>query len=388
MQARELHALLDDALRARERVRRRSPREIATALAAAATRWRDDPTLIAELPAMTGLSPSMIAAAIPLAAEAIDCDAMVRLAEREREREPGAAEGPRLIAHVLASNVPALALPAIALGCLAGAAVVVKSGHGDRVSGPAFQRALAAVDPDLAATVVSGYWPGGERALDDVLLDRAQVVIATGRDTTLAAIAARAPGKVIGYGARVSVAAVKDDAPAGALALDVVLHDQRGCLSPHAVYVAGDAHAFAERLSRVLDGVAAHLPPGRLTTEERATVRALRDEAEWEGARVLAGPGGTVIHDERPQFRPTCGLRTVRVHPLATLPDVLPPGRVECVGVWGLVPDTTALERLGVSRVCPVGRMQRPPLAWPRGQRVALGTLLGRPGPPRLLLES
>jgi len=385
MQARELHGLLDDALRARERVRRRSPREIAAALAAAATRWSDDPTLTAELPAMTGLSPAMIAAAIPLAAEAIDCDAMVRLVERERG--PAAAEDPGLVAHVLASNVPALALPAIALGCLAGAAVVVKSGHGDRVSGPAFQRALASVDPDLAATVVTAYWPGGERALDDVLLDRAQVVIATGRDSTLAAIAARAPGKVIGYGARVSVAALRDDAPAGALALDVVLHDQRGCLSPHAVYVAGNARAFAERLARVFNGVAAHLPPGRLTTEERATVRALRDEAEWEGARVLAGPGGTVIYDERPRFRPTCGLRTVRVHPLAALPDVLPPGRVECVGFWGLVPDTTALERLGVSRVCPVGRMQRPPLAWPRGQRVALGTLFGHRGPPRLLLE-
>src|SRR5438034_5201573 len=100
----------------------------------------------------------------------------------------------------LDAAVPALALPAIALGCLAGAAVLVKSGRDDPLSAPAFQRALAAVDPVLAATVVTAYWPGGEVAREDAALGRAAVVVATGGDATLAALAPRLGRRLIAHG--------------------------------------------------------------------------------------------------------------------------------------------------------------------------------------------
>jgi acyl-CoA reductase-like NAD-dependent aldehyde dehydrogenase len=288
---------------------------------------------------------------------------------------------------VLASNVPALALPAIALGCLAGAAVVVKSGRGDPLSAPAFQRALAAVDPDLAATVVTTYWPGGERTHEDVVLARADVVVVTGGDAAIAALAARVRGRLVAHGPRLSVATVTDgDAVAADVALDVALHDQRGCLSPHAVYVDGDARGFAGRLATALDALATRLPPGPVSIEERAAARAARDDDDWAGAEVRTGPGGTVAYDARPTFRPTGGRRTIRVHPHTTLATALPVGRIECVGVAGRV-ETAALARLGVARVCPVGRMQRPPLSWPRGQRGPLRALLGTAEPPRCEVE-
>src|SRR5436309_499918 len=171
------------------------------------------------------------------------------------------------VAHVVASHVPALALPAIALGCLAGAAVLVKSGRDDPLSAPAFQRALAAVDPVLAATVVTAYWPGGEVAREDAALGRAAVVVATGGDATLAALAPRLGRRLIAHGPRWSVALV-GRAGAGdvdAIALDTALHDQRGCLSPHAVYVTDDARAFAERLA----AAAARSPCSRSSRERR-----------------------------------------------------------------------------------------------------------------------
>src|SRR2546428_5936385 len=110
---------------------------------------------------------------------------MTELVERELGR--GAAAGPApidvaLVAHVLASNVPALAMPAIALACLAGAAVVVKSGRDDPLSASAFQRALAAVDPELAATVVTVYWPGGDPVHEEILLATADVAVLTRRE--------------------------------------------------------------------------------------------------------------------------------------------------------------------------------------------------------------
>jgi len=378
-----LLARLGAAVDARARLRRRPLGDTVAALAAAAARWRDDPALRAELPAAARLSPAMIATVMPIAAEALDATTMTMLIERTwgagAARRP-APDGLALVAHVVASNVPALALPAIALGCLAGAAVLVKSGRDDPLSAPAFQRALAAVDAQLAATIVTTYWPGGDVAQEDAVLGRAEVVVATGGDATLAALAERLGDRLVAHGPRWSVAVIGRGArdAAAALALDVALHDQRGCLSPHAVYVAGEARGFAERLAAALEAVAERLPPGTASIEARAQARFLAAQAEWAaGATVLQGAGGTVIHEGEAAFRPTCGLRTVRVHPLADLrvfPDLLPTGQVECVGVAGADPTplVAALRARGVSRVCPVGRMQRPPLSWPRGQRAPL----------------
>src|SRR5437764_3119474 len=270
-----LRARLEAAVEARARLRARPLHETIAALAAAAARWRDDAALRAELPAAACLSPAMIAAVVPIAAGALDAQALAELARREWGAGAAARPappGPALVAHVVASNVPALALPAIALGCLAGAAVLVKSGRDDPLSAPAFQRALAAVDPALAATVIAAYWPGGDLAREDAALGRAEVVAVTGSDATLAALAPRPGRPLIAHGPRWSVAAVERAAAAGvdAIALDVALHDQRGCLSPHAVYVAGEARGFAERLAAALEAVAERLPPGTASIEARA----------------------------------------------------------------------------------------------------------------------
>jgi hypothetical protein len=401
----ELADRVDRSLAARARLTGRPWRDTVAALAEAARCWRTDPALAAALPAESRLDASMVDEVLPLVAAALDADAVTSLVERAYGATGGAADGPALVAHVLASNVPGLAVPAIALGCLAGAAVLMKSGRHDTHSAPAFQRALAGVDPDLAATVVTTYWPGGDPAYEP-LLARADVVVATGRDATLDALAARLPRPVVGYGTRLSVAAVgrealgEADDCAARLALDVALYEQRGCLSPHAVYVEDGGTVssldFARRLAAALDALAARLPPGPATVEERAARRALVLEAEWEpgvGARV--GPGGVVIHDRRPGLRATCGARTIRVHPmpaLRALPEALPAGVVECVGIAASDDDVAALAprlaRLGVSRVCPLGRMQRPPLAWPRGQRPPLAALLGVATPPALQVEA
>jgi len=384
-----LLACLGAAAAARARLRGRPLRDTIAALAAAAERWRDDTALRAELPTAAHLSPETIAAIVPIAADALDAAAMTELVEREWGAGAAARpvpDGPALVAQVLASNVPALALPAIALGCLAGAAVLVKSGRDDPLSAPAFQHALAAVDPELAATVVTAYWPGGTVASADALLGRAQVVVVSGGDATLAALAPRLGERLVAHGQRWSVAVIGRESPgdADAVALDVALHDQRGCLSPHAVYVANDARGFAERLAAALAAVAERLPPWPASLEARAGAQLDAAEAEWRtGAAVSRGAGGTVIHEDADAFRPTRGLRTVRVHSLPdprALPELLRPGQVECVGIAGvdaaaLVP---ALRERGVSRLCPIGRMQRPPLSWPRGQLPPLGALLGR----------
>jgi len=402
-----LHARIEAAARARSRLVNRPLTGTVASLAAAATAWREDTELARALPSVARLDPTMVAALLPLVAEALDADAMAALVESELGTRASARPAPTevaLVAHVLASNVPALALPAIALSCLTGAAVVVKSGRDDPLSALAFQRALAAVDPDLAATVVTAYWPGGAPELEEVLLARADVAVLTGGEPALAALARRVGGRLVTHGPRLSLAAVgrdgleEADRVAHAIAIDVALYEQRGCLSPRAVYVESGGglppRDFAERLAATLDGLAERLPLVSPSLEERALARILRDGSDWTpGTAVLSGRGGTVVYDEDPSFRPTLPPRSLRVHPIASLtalPGLLPAAQIECVGLAGgdpraLVP---ALREHGVSRLCPAGRMQRPPLTWPRGQHAPLGALLGHPGLPRCTVET
>src|SRR6185503_17749207 len=118
-----LDASIEAAVAASARLRGRPIRETATALAEAARRWRDDPELGRDLPGAADLTPEMVRVVLPLIAEALDADALVAL----HEREGRAGTPPALVAALIASNVPALAVPMIAHVCLAGAAVLIKS---------------------------------------------------------------------------------------------------------------------------------------------------------------------------------------------------------------------------------------------------------------------
>jgi hypothetical protein len=173
---------------------------------------------------------------------------------------------------------------------------------------------------------------------------------------------------------------VVDDADrldAAALARDIALYEQRGCLSPHAVYVVDAAERVAHLLATALESIAETWPRAGGAIAERARVRAFLDEAEWAGATVTAGAWGAVLLDPAEEFRPTCGHRTVRVHRVDGVDAMsarLPGGQIECIGATGRVPDD--LRDLGVSRLCRIGDMQRPPLSWPRGGLPPLRSLV------------
>jgi hypothetical protein len=380
---------LDAIVSARTRLRGRSVRSIAEALAAAAARWRDDAEVGTELARTTDLSPAMLNAVLPLVAEPIDADALVELHARE-----GEAEGPALIAHVLASNVPALAVPAITLSCLAGAAVVVKSGRADRVSGPAFARAVAEVDPDLGATILATYWPREATDAERAVLAAADVVTITGTNEAIAAVSRRTNARVVAHGTRTSVAMMRDhasDAEIAALALDVARYEQRGCLSPTTVFVAGegDVQEFAGRLLAGLDAAAVALPMPQ-STAARAARRIALEAARFAGSTVLEGSGGAVLlgaSSHTIDDAPTS--RTITVRQFEG--DSLQPfrrGEVECIGIDGAMRVSESFfQEHGVSRICPIGRMQRPRIDWPRGQRPALGSLFREGSEPRIQIE-
>jgi hypothetical protein len=350
------------------------------------------------LPAATGLSPAMIRHALPLMLEPLRAPAVADLLAAEC----GTRRGPPLVLHVLPGNLPGLAAIPAVLSLAIGSAALLKAGRGDRVFPALFAHSIAERDVQLGACVAAVYWPGGDRACEDVALADSDLVVASGDDVTIADLAARAPGRFIGHGHRVSFAVVAREVlvdegaardAAQRLGEDVAIWDQRGCLSPQLCFVEGSVDAavrFGARLAEALQRLAQRLPPAAPSSAERLALRQLRDDAEWRGiggeAVALHEIGeaghGTVVVEPRPAFRPTPLCRSLRVQPVAdagALPALLAPARAALEGAglaaapprWATL--AAQLAACGVHRVCELGEMQRPPLRWRQGGRPRVG---------------
>jgi hypothetical protein len=346
------------------------------------------------LPAATGFSAAMVRHALPTMLEPLASPA---LAER-LAAEVGARRGPELILHILPGNLPGLAAIPAALSLAIGSTALLKAGRGDRIFPELFAASIAQRAPELGACVAACYWPGGERACEDVALEAADLVVAAGDDATIEDLAARSRGRFIGHGHRISFAVVTREvvaAPraAAALASDVAIWDQRGCLSPQLCVVEGDrdtARDFGALVAAALRPLAHELPPARLSSAERLAVRRLRDDAEWQrlggGSATLFALAdeaeGTVVVEPAPVFLPSPLCRSLRVVPVAdvdALSTLLAPARavLECAGLCA-GPErrpvfAARLTACGVHRVCALGEMQRPPLAWRQGGRPRVG---------------
>jgi hypothetical protein len=234
------------------------------------------------------------------------------------------------------------------------------------------------------------------RELDESSLRRAEAVIAFGSDATMASIREklRFDQKFIAHGHAVSLLWIADPKKltlrqARACAVDVLTYDQLGCLSPQAIYVppGTNIEALGEKLARALETewqALAKKPARPLSVAAR--IAEARDVAFACGHRVWLPPsrhfGWTLMHDPDPTFSPSPlhGVIPLRVVAGAKLSDALESvrGRISTVGVAGQL--SSRLEEvflsLGVSRFCPAGRMQFPPLTWHHDGRQTLAELV------------
>lgn len=345
------------------------------------------------------------------AAEALLGSVPPGLLDGPAEAEEARRRAPRRPAlTLLASNLPALAVQPLLPSLLAGRPMLLKSPGAEPFFAPAFVRSLVGREPGLAAAVAAVTWPGGDANLEAPLLAAAGPVLAYGGQEAMDDLGRRlraldSEAELVPFGPKTSLALV-DPAGAGGrlemqgLARDVALFDQRGCLSIAAVYVRGGEEAaaeVAEALAAALEHEARRLPPGPPSAAEAAAARLAREEAEMLG-RVVHAPGeslavGTVIVETDPAFRPSPGLRTVRVHPLPggaagseRLAEVLTPwaGRLQGLAAAGIPEAEVAAlsRRLDLSRTSLPGELQSPDATWHNGGRHPLAVLAGRAGGP------
>jgi hypothetical protein len=412
----EIRARLARLRRAGAELRRRPPRETLDALARLLDAWRDPKSDVRReleegLPRATGFSAPVVREGLARGLAPFGGAALFDLAARElgpleRQAAAGAemVAGFEVTAVLLAGAIPMPSLLALLAPLVLRSPVLAKPASRDPLTARLLARSLLALDPELAGCLEVVEFSGRDAEAAGALLE-ADCVLATGSDATLAEVAARVapPRRLVGYGHRLSLAAVGEAALAGPalgslagrLALDVALWDQLGCLSPLWVYAVasgpGPADRLAEALARALARAEERLPRGALDPGAAAAIAQERAGAELRaaaGRRVaLFGSSGsewTVVREEDAQPRPAPLHRFVRVHPVADASELL--RTLSPLGPWlaGVAlegfgaeeaPLARALADLGASRLCRPGALQAPPLDWPRDGRGVLAPL-------------
>ena len=315
--------------------------------------------------------------------------------------------GPQLIAHIAPGNLPAPIFQSIAFGLLLRSAQFVKCASGKSLLPRLFGHSLHYVDPGLASVLEIAEWDGGNEILEGELFKEADCVVATGSDKTVHAIRKRLPlGKqFIGYGHRVSLGYIEQLANEvmgtqtiiSRAADDVVAWNQQGCLSPHVIYVEAfgnlNPDRFAEMLAEELTVRSETLPRGEISTKEAETIANMRRfykirSANNVGAIIWESENSTewtVVQEDEKQFQTSPLNRFIFVKPIEHLDEmlhVLEPYR-ESISTVGIAASEAKLREFalklgewGVPRVCPLGKMQQPPLAWRHDGRPTLGDLV------------
>ncbi|HYF77121.1 MAG TPA: acyl-CoA reductase [Symbiobacteriaceae bacterium] len=384
--------------------------DVLRVLGRVAERWLDplDPVrqeAEREMVGSTGLAPAMIRRGLDDMIRrvqglslALDSDLGTREAlDGFFWRAPGVwsrAWGPGLLTCIFSGNVPGLPAFDMAMGLALKSAVLVRPPAEEPVFAALFARTIAEEDEGLGRCLGVVRWGHDETWP----YEQAGAVLAYGSDQTIAAIRRLVPPGVrfVGHGHKISFACVAREAcdaqTAARLAYDVTMYDQQGCVSPHMAFVErGETLSpaeFAQAVGVELERLADEMPRRKLTAAEAMAVRGARDEAEFTADAVYGSQGDlawAVIHNEVPAFLPSTlnrVLRTFAVDDLAQVGPVVAPhaGYLQTVAFAGPVERRAevaeALGALGVSRVCPVGRVQEPSPLWRHDGHFTVGSLV------------
>ena len=337
------------------------------------------------------------------------------------------ARGPELVLHIAAGTLPNSTLLSMVASILVRSAQFVKCSTRGSLIPRLFAHSLADLEPKFGGCLEIGCWPGGSQDLEAAAFAEAECVTVQGSDETVASVRARLPAsaRLLAHGHRLSFGFVGAEMlssygarkAAEKAARDVAAWNQLGCLSPHLFYVedsgAVSAEGFGELLAEALAAREAEDPRGPLPADEAAAIAARRSLHELREARAraaheeaVAAPRGvffpvpdhgtrvwsspdstawTVVYEADPRFHTSCLNRFVTVKPCRNLQEALRHadtvrGRVSTVGLalteGRAVEAAPVLAAWGVTRICPLGRMQEPPVAWRHDGRPVLGDLI------------
>ena len=297
------------------------------------------------------------------------------------------ALAPPRILHVLSGNTPAAALQTILRGLLLGSENFCKLPAGG------IPEVL-----EFRARLPKALWERlhFSEKLPAIWLAQSHAAVLFGRDETITTLGAALPFgiPILVHAHMVSFAIVSDDprfrSTHGA-ARDVSVFDQQGCLSPHAIFVQEKgtltASAYARRLAAAMARFEGHTPRSALTISETNSIRTLREETAFRAANgepielfASESSAWTVIVDRTAGIPHTPLNRVIFVKPLPSdLAPMLARHGVN-LSTCGIFPMNEAnrdlAAALGFLRICPIGKMQSPPLDWHHDGQPVLAPLV------------
>jgi hypothetical protein len=309
----------------------------------------------------------------------------------------------RLCTIVLGGHVPTAVLRATMFPLMARAPVCVKTSVGDHTLPNLWKQALTRCDAKLGACIEvvdrTRFETPAEQWLP-YLLERSDAVHVYGADDTVRAVRHQTPANAL-FGAHghglgvvlVSSSVLQNDAvareAARAVALDVAAYDQRGCLSPHAVWLCapGDAHhpvgphaltprRWAQWLHEELTHLDETLPEGKSSLPAQA------QQAQWRGVARATGelweqashavafcesPSNTLVlgPGRRHVWVTTCASMRAFIEAITPLGPHLKVIGLGCDPREAASVSQSLLQALPpplCPRVCEIGTMQTPPL--------------------------
>jgi Acyl-CoA reductase (LuxC) len=372
----------------------------ADALASTFDRWREHNfperrAALAKIAAASGWSGQLLDESIDALLAPFSRDALASLASTIVPRA-------RVGGFIMPANVPGAGMHELAATLISGAAAIVKTSHREPVFFREFAQTLRKIDPTIGSQLEVTTFGRKRADLTRLMNEECDFIVALGDDASLAHLTGAA--RLFGFGSRTSGALISLATPANlpilaaAIARDVTLFEQQGCLSPHHIFIEdGDdvsARDFARFLADALTSLAATLSPAKLSFHTAAAIRRLRERARWRGIgahRVELFEGAdvawTVVFDPSARFTISPGYRTVTVSLIRDGDDFasrLAPvaGRLEAFALAAPAPSRArfldVLAGAGVTYVCDPGKMQSPPPNWPHGGGAFLDFMAAR----------
>ncbi len=330
-------------------------------------RFPDRRAAIAKIAAASGWSTELLDESIDALIAPFSRDALMSFASTSLPRA-------RLGGFIMPANVPGAGMHEVAATIVTGGAALIKTSHREPIFFHAFAQSVRNVDREIGSMIEVTTFGREREDLTRLMLTECDFIAALGDDASVARL--KGGARLFGFGSRTSGALISLAPPANiarlatALARDVVLFEQQGCLSPHHIFIADADNAaardFVTFFVEAMNKFAATFPPATLSFNAAAAIRRVRERARWRtiGTHRIelfegADMAWTVVFDPEARFTLSPGYRTVTVSTIrdsADLASRLAPvaGRLEAFALVAPPPPRREVSRCASRRGCDI----------------------------------
>lgn len=310
------------------------------------------------------------------------------------------SKGYKEVLVILAGKIPATTVRCCFLGILANSKVVLKPSSQYNVFAHLFVRSIKQYCPDISKYVELLDVPSDSEILKEKI-ENSDLVVAYGSDKTIENIIAKRGSHPTVLGRHMESFSIifKDGledwrSVAHAMAEDIAIYDQSGCLSPQAIFVENHGTVSVERFAHLLFeelmDIERDIPKGVINQYLGVHVRLYAQQLKF----LAKTANGLVLHDKNsivpmvvllPPSIPYIsgpGSRIIQVFHFSDLPPLMPTLKGMALRVQGLSfsGDYVRLQNilkiypdLQPHYICAVGQLQRPPLDFRENGNFLLG---------------